>query len=66
VISWADIRWRQREVDWLLERLRGLVRERRALERLAGNAGALEANRQETERIRWKVSAMVKANLPRL
>jgi hypothetical protein len=66
MISWADLRWRQPEVDWLLERLRGLVREQRKLERLAGNTRALEANRDETEHIRWKVAAMVKANLQRL
>jgi hypothetical protein len=50
----------------LLDRLRGLVREQRALELAADNAAAVEANRRETERVRWKVAAIVKATTPSL
>jgi hypothetical protein len=54
----------QEDVERLLERLRRLVRERRELEEQAVDSAALEANRDETERVRGKVAAAVKLNVP--
>jgi hypothetical protein len=64
--SSAEVRWRQREVDPLLERLRRLVREQLELRRETFAPAALDAKRMETERVRWKVAAAVKRNAPTL
>ena len=55
----------QEDVERLLERLRRLVREQKELEERAHGAAALEANRDETELVRWKVAAAVKDSAPR-
>jgi hypothetical protein len=52
------------DVERLLERLRRLVRERRELEEQAVGSAALEANLNETERVRWRVAVAVKLTAP--
>ena len=65
-MSSTELRRRQQEVERLLDRLRRLVREHRELERRAADAAALAANREETERVRWRIATVVKSTAPAL
>lgn len=63
-MSCSELQRRQAEVERLLDRLRRLVREQRELEERAAGAGALEANREEAERVRWRIAKVVKTASP--
>lgn len=51
-------------MERLLDDLRRLVREGRELEQEAAGA-ALDANREEAERLRWRLATMVKSTVRR-
>lgn len=63
-MSCTELRRRQEEVERLLDALRRLVAEERALEHGAGGAAVLEANHEEAERLRWQIATVVRSTAP--
>lgn len=64
-MPWTELRRSQEEVERLLDDLRRLVAEEQELEQnKAAGAADLDANREEAERVRWRIASVVRATAP--